>query len=103
MSLGDSADMELGLDTISPQSPRANQGNRGQKGSLIWNADKREGLMPNEKRSRKVFVNPLFDPDPGIGRPLPQHRAMASAGDGVIKGEPVRFLPTRSCLVAARW
>lgn len=63
-------------------------------------------LINKSVRSRRpdqlaTFVNPLFDPVDS-SESLAQPLSVSSAGDGVIKGGPVRSLHARSHLVAAR-
>jgi hypothetical protein len=56
----------------------------------------------NRAGSCSIFGNPFFDADPLRDRNPARGWTMSSTGNGVIKGEPLRHLPTRSCLREAR-
>ena len=74
--------MELVSSTFAAELNRTTPENRVERGKAGVEADKRNRAPQEEKRSRKVFVNPLFDPDPGIDRSILRPRAMSSTGTG---------------------
>ena len=86
MSLRSMRDLESKSNSIVPQMMCADQENRVGQEQVYREGDIRTAPPPQGNQSRKVFVNPLFDPDPGIDRSLPRNRAMSFAGDGGVLG-----------------